>query len=606
MKSIHKKLSSYLLTGALLLSSQACQNILEEHPYTTITPDFFKTISGFQSGVVTGYAGMRYNYGPIGALDLTVFGTDEWTNGDQAIGVGLNIYNVSTSEGDLLTPWNNNFWLINTLNLVIQSAPDVPLTDAQKVVTIAEARYLRAHLYYLLVTQFGAVPLDMGSGELQFNDKPVSTFARLPVNDLLVKNYQAMIDDLTFASENLPDKRPDNQFKLCKAAALQQLARTYLCRAYSTAKQPGDFQSAYDVAMKIINNQAAYGVALQHNFADVFKEGNDYNSEIMYSVERSPKNNTANEMLDPANDFSNKANMAGNEFNGNYQGPTFSYTVNGQSGTQAYIDSRPFAYGRPLRRFSPTKWMFETAFADKTNDSRFDNSFRMVWYAASASNPIPSTYIDRLASIGINIGDTAIFLTKTDQIASDLKALSGAQKKNYKIFGPSEFYTNANRANLIYPSLKKFATVQRATFQDASGRPLPVSRLGETYLLAAEAAMQLGQATNAADLINVIKLRAAYRPELSSIEVENRYNLIKADPSDITLDYILDERTRELAGEYSRWPDLAVRGKLYERVKLYNPDAANIQTFHQLRPIPQSQLDRISDTNRAQYQNPGY
>ncbi len=135
---------------------------------------------------------------------------------------------------------------------------------------------------------------------------------------------------------------------------------------------------------------------------------------------------------------------------------------------------------------------------------------------------------------------------------------------------------------------------------------MPVSRLADTYLLAAEAAFQLGLASEAADLINVIKLRAAYRPEISPAEVTARYNVIKAAPSDITLDYILDERTRELAGEYSRWPDLAARGKLYDRVKTRNPDAANIQAHHQLRPIPQSQLDRISDSNKQQYQNEGY
>lgn len=609
MKSIYKTISSYVLTVALLLSAQGCNDILEEHPYTVFTRDYFKSEQGLRSGVVTGYAGMRFNYGPIGAMDITVFGTDEWTNGDQAIGLGLNIYNVSTTEGALLTPWNNNFWHINTLNLVIETAPSVTMDEATKNTWIAEARYLRAHFYYLLVIQFGAVPLDLGSGELKFNDNPDAVFNRLPIDDLLAKNYQAMIDDLTFAAENLPDTRPANAFRLSKGAALHQLAKTYLYRAYSSAKQPGDFQSAYDTAMKLINGKATYGVSLVPNFFDVFKEGNDYNPEIIYGVERLPKNNTANEMIDPTNDFANKANMAGNLFNPNYQGPIFTYNVPTQTpstGTQAYIDGRPLPYGRPLRRYAPTKWLFETAFADKKNDSRFDNSFRMVWYAASVTSPAPTGYVERLHSIGLNLGDTAIYLAKTDHIADSLKALTGAQKKNYRVFGPGEFYTNNNRTNLVYPDLQKFHTVQRANYQDASGRPLPVSRFAETYLLAAEAAMQLGLNTEAADLINVIKLRAAYRPELSSAEVQQRYQTIEVQPADITLDFILDERSRELAGEYSRWPDLAARGKLIDRVPTRNPDAANIQGIHRLRPIPQSQLDRISDPDKQKYQNDGY
>ena len=77
-------------------------------------------------------------------------------------------------------------------------------------------------------------------------------------------------------------------------------------------------------------------------------------------------------------------------------------------------------------------------------------------------------------------------------------------------------------------------------------------------------------------------------------------------PAQVNLDFILDERAREFAGEQIRWFDLKRTGKLLDRVKSYNPDVApNIQEFHTLRPIPRSQLDAV--TNKGEFtQNLGY
>ena len=77
-------------------------------------------------------------------------------------------------------------------------------------------------------------------------------------------------------------------------------------------------------------------------------------------------------------------------------------------------------------------------------------------------------------------------------------------------------------------------------------------------------------------------------------------------PEQLTLDFILDERARELGGEQQRWFDLKRTGKLLERVKAYNPDAkVNIKEHHLLRPIPQTQLDAI--INKEEFgQNAGY
>jgi hypothetical protein len=76
--------------------------------------------------------------------------------------------------------------------------------------------------------------------------------------------------------------------------------------------------------------------------------------------------------------------------------------------------------------------------------------------------------------------------------------------------------------------------------------------------------------------------------------------------SQITLDFILDERARELAGEQLRWFDLKRTNKLSDRIKAMNPDAAQyVKDFQVVRPIPQTQIDAV--TNKSEFtQNIGY
>lgn len=603
MKSRHKFFS--LVAGGLLLTSTACNKKLEEHPYTVFSVEYFKTPAGLQNAVNALYSGMRYDFGPEGAVGIAVDGTDEFTYADQPrTGAGgtadyltLGNYSLDYANGAIQTPWNRNYSNINLANAVVEFAPSVDLPDAQKAVLVGEARYLRALYYMLLVEQFGAVPVDLGSGELQFNQTAFQGFNRLPVSDVLAKDYKAIIDDLIFASQNLPDQRPANAFHLGKAAAFHLLAKAYIHRGYSSVKEATDFSNAYTAAMEVINNQARYGVALQQNYADVHKPGNDYNSEILYSVERIPGNNTANEVGNPTTIGGTKGIDANNDFVGDYT----SVKAPLASSSTAPVGTRTTQYGRPVRRFCPTPWLYNTAFADKENDSRYDGSFRTVYVASQTGG-------------GFTVDtDTAFILAKTNRVADSLNGVlpAGPHLKPYRVVAPREFYFIGDGAvgstGNMYPSLSKYEDPNKLAANDQGGRPFVVSKLSEMYLLAAEAALQDNHPADAVTLINVLKLRAAYRPGLSATEINNRYNAIKVNGvADITLDFILDERTRELCGESMRWPDLAVRGKLVERVKKYNTDAANIKDFHVLRPIPKGQLDAVSDPNKAQYQNPGY
>ncbi|WP_134087956.1 RagB/SusD family nutrient uptake outer membrane protein [Olivibacter sp. XZL3] len=114
-------------------------------------------------------------------------------------------------------------------------------------------------------------------------------------------------------------------------------------------------------------------------------------------------------------------------------------------------------------------------------------------------------------------------------------------------------------------------------------------RLSETYLLLAEAQMKLGKLADAAVWINQVRQRA---------------NARAITAGEVTLDFILDERSRELITEEHRRETLVRTGKLVERTRLYNPLAQDIQDYHVLLPIPQYVID--ANTGKPMQQNPGY
>lgn len=145
--------------------------------------------------------------------------------------------------------------------------------------------------------------------------------------------------------------------------------------------------------------------------------------------------------------------------------------------------------------------------------------------------------------------------------------------------------------------MKFLDPLRPSTNETAGRRDFPVVRLAEMYLIASEAAWRQGEAGTAADYMNVLRSRAAIPGKEAEMLV---------DANDINLDFILEERARELIGEKHRWYDLKRTGTLLERVRQYNLDASpNIKEMHLVRPIPQTQIDRAS--NPAEFvQNPGY
>jgi hypothetical protein len=115
-------------------------------------------------------------------------------------------------------------------------------------------------------------------------------------------------------------------------------------------------------------------------------------------------------------------------------------------------------------------------------------------------------------------------------------------------------------------------------------------RLADTYLLLAEAQFKQGKVADAAENLNIVRRRA---------------NASEITPAQVTLDFILDERARELLGEEERRYTLLRTGTYLERSRRHNPLVrATLQDHNVLLPIPQAVID--ANLDRPMPQNPGY
>ena len=230
---------------------------------------------------------------------------------------------------------------------------------------------------------------------------------------------------------------------------------------------------------------------------------------------------------------------------------------------------------------------------DDANDSRYDGSFQTVWYANKAANTSGNVFNTAIKK-DFKIGDTVAYTPKGTVPTAVSNALPYTTYDYSRVYGSNGVPTQRK----FYVSLKKFKDSTRASFNEAqSARDVFVMRLAEMYLIAAEAEFKIGKSDSAAYYLNIVRSRAAWPGRTANMQIT---------PAQVSLDFILDERAREFAGEQLRWFDLKRTGKLIDRVKSLNPDAAAyIQSFDLVRPIPQSQIDAVS--NKTEFtQNPGY
>jgi len=615
-----KPLKIFSLVLALSFGVSSCSDFLEEQPRATFTTDYFTTEKGIVAGLTAAYSGLRFQYGPEGAMTITCVGTDETTRGgDGSDAIPINNYsNEIIGAGALQTPWNRNYTFINTCNGIVDYA------TGDNAALVAEAKFLRAHYYYGLVTMFGGVPLDLGSGPLKFSTTPVTTSVR----NTALEVYEAIAQDTKDAIEGLPNI--GSAGRVGKAAAIHQLAKTYLAMACyydydytnelkkdynSTASYEGVdaakakeyYQLAFSTAKQLLDNRGLYGVGLEDDYAKVNEPGNEHGKEALFIVEH-----TDDYLFDesgPAN--SGQAPNDGlKENRSNFMVTSY---YEGGDGDPLLIRTR--TYGRGWRRFVPTKYLLETVFADKVNDSRYYKSFQSLWNCNNEDK------VDEFGKPVIFMPGVASYANAAPAIKQAIdKIQADGSKSAKKLIRYSSDYTRN-----VFPTLLKYLDPNSGGDRDdSSHRPFIVFKLSETLLVAAEAAFKSGDGATAATYLNELRVRAAKGNVLNtyvagSVDETAAVNNMKISASDVTLDFILDERSRELCCEQLRWFDLVRTNKLIPRLQAgYNNfgdgndinysalAAGNVKRYHYLRPIPAGQMNYMSGDNIDTYQNPGY
>jgi len=564
-----------VLFAALLIAG--CNKKLIEEPQSILTPAFFSTTQGFQQGLDAAYAGTRLFWGNQDLFTITVIGTDEFKRGiDGNSDVNLYASNYTSQTGVISANWRNAYTFINTCNGLVDNAGNVSgISDVTKARMVGEAKFLRANYYFTLVRFWSDVTLNKN-----FQSSPSTSAVRDPLADV----YKFIIQDLKEAILVLPPGPKSSGVlpgKATAAAAKHVLAKVYLTRAGSSASVATDYDSAYIVANDLINSRASLGLGLLPDFAKVYEEGNEENAEVIWSVQH-----TANLAYNGPNN-SGVSNFSADNVLNHMWVPQYEKQPGMIRSTQ---------YGRPYIRCTPTRWLTDTCFKERVNDTRYAKTFQTVWYA---NNPDPAGYPKWTsplppgappgAVVGqpkFAFGDTAIYMPGVDKTNAQIAA------SRYLLMPPR------NYNNTLGPTMIKYFDTKRANLNFPSIRPVIAYRLAETYLIAAEAAFMSGRIPEAVALTNVVRERAAYPTgNVAAMDIT---------AADLSVDFFLDERARELCGELTRWWDLVRTNKLLERVRLHNPEAApNILPRHILRPIPQSQIDAVV-TGPPYPQNPGW
>ncbi|MCD8178423.1 MAG: RagB/SusD family nutrient uptake outer membrane protein [Tannerellaceae bacterium] len=522
----------FMIYMAVCICFSGC-DILDEDPQTQLTPKgYYDTKEGIETLVNACYSRLRY----VTASDVYLLRLTE--QGTDIFESGLDgsinfdSYRISLTAGEITRLWEDCYIGINGCNTLTAYLPAV--AD----MTGPEKIIREAEVRFLRAYMYYHLIMQFGDVHLTLEPtEGVETEAnRTSVAQIL---DEAIYPDLRYAVANLPLLQSDY------GRVDVHGARFFLSYVLLSDSRSGkaQFDEAAGLAVNVIENSP---YALQENRFLVYDQDNDMNNEIIWSFQ-----------------FSQDESL---RENGNKTHLYFVPQYQNSPGMTRVIE-----YGRSFTRFKPTQFMCDLY--DPDIDARYQAYWRDTWYTVVETE-------------NLSLGDTAIYMpqkawTKEQIDAQKYRVYNPEFSENY---GDGYFRTN----NQVFWQLRKFDDVKRPTMNEEKGtRDWVCFRVAEAYLLAGEAYYRSGDNGNAVKYINILRRNAAVPGKESDMEIT---------AADLSIDFILDERARELCGEGKRWYDLKRLDKLLERAMKHNPLASvNMKPYHVLRPIPQSQIDRCSN-----------
>lgn len=567
----------YIFALAAFLAFTACSDFLEQDNKSNVpTEEFYNTANGFASLTNSAYSSLRTIYSA--QPQLFVAGTDLYADG-KSQGVVMGQYTFTTDEGIIKDFYDRCYKGIQLANSVIAYG-ETTEDNAQRLQYIDEARYLRAWWYFQLVQQFGPVALNT-----EMFESAVMSHERTD----LATVYQFIIDEFTYlasADSHLLERASSGVGRANKRAAAFYAAKAYLTRGWldgtdyeaqeASIAQASDFDNAVTYARQAINGELP---AL--SIEEAFDVNNEENDELFWSVQYS-----SSAVENPVDD-------------GSYQQAQFgAYQGGSEKPRNKAIDGNFAPSLRLQQMYTRGDGRLEQTFMLEFHEAYFD------WY----TNPT-SKILYYYAPAWATDEDIAAWRAddpngiKTETIVSKTVAEGGIAPSN----GQPASYKDRRTQDFGNAAIKKFDDYTETSIANRSTtcsmHDVVLARLGEAYLIAAEAYYKKGDMRQAAEMINNLRQRPG--------TIKSGYETaMHVDAADITIDFILDERARELAGEYVRWTDLKRTHKLIEYVTEYNEDGVELSAltgpdgkYKILRPIPQAAID----LNQAHVeQNPGY